>query len=132
LSDKTSVLRILIIEDSGIFRNIVSELLADHNVVGAKNFEEGYKKYIEFAPELVFLDISLPDGNGHDLLVKIKEHDKNAYVVITTASRLKEDILQSIKGGAQGYIVKPFSSETLHECIKTYLTYTENNKSSAN
>jgi two-component system, chemotaxis family, chemotaxis protein CheY len=123
MADKKSELKILIVEDSDIFRNIVSELLADHTIKSAKTIEDGYKKYIEFAPHLTLLDISLPDGSGHDLLIKIRTLDKNAYVVMMTASRLKEDILQSMKEGAQGYVVKPFSGETLIQCIDEYYTY---------
>jgi two-component system chemotaxis response regulator CheY len=116
-------LKILLIEDNDIFLNIVSELLDGHEVVGKKTAKEGLSGYKKFKPDIVFLDIALPDGNGHDLLTKIRKLNKNAYVIMMTASRLKEDILQSMEEGAQGYVVKPFSSEMLSECLKEYYEY---------
>lgn len=126
MAAKSEKLKILLIEDNGIFLNIVSELLIDHNVTWAKTVEEGLEKYKQFRPNITFLDISLPDGNGHELLVKIKAYDKDAYVIMMTASRLKEDILESMEEGAQGYIVKPFASDMLNECIREYHEYQSN------
>ena len=123
MAKKNKKLRILLIEDNGIFFNIVSELLADHKVAGAKTASDGLKQYNEFKPDITLLDIVLPDGNGHEILGKIRQMDKNAYVVMMTASRLKEDILQSQSEGAQGYIIKPFSSDMLNECINEYYEY---------
>jgi len=123
VADKNKKLKILIVEDNGIFFNIVSELLAEHEIIGAKTATDGLEKYKECRPDITFLDISLPDGNGHELLIKIRLCYKNAYVIMMTASRLKEDILQSMAEGAQGYIIKPFSSEMLHGCINEYYEY---------
>lgn len=123
---KTGKLKILLVEDNGIFLNIVSELLSDHIVKGAKTIEEGMDKYKQFKPDITFLDIALPDGSGHDLLLKLKDYDKSAYVIMMTASRLKEDILKSMDEGAQGYVVKPFASDMLNECLKEYYEYKAN------
>ena len=123
MADKSRKLKILLIEDNGIFLNIVSEMLAEHEVVGEKTAASGLLRYKEFKPDITLLDISLPDGNGHDILKQIRKIDKNAYVIMMTASRLKEDILQSMDEGAQGYVVKPFSSVMLAECIKEYCDY---------
>ncbi len=123
VATKQKKLKILLIEDNGISLNIVSELLADHIVKGAKTAAEGVAEYKEFQPNITFLDISLPDGNGHDLLMQIRKHDKNAYVIMMTASRLKEDILKSMDEGAQGYVVKPFASDMLLQCLKEYYEY---------
>lgn len=126
MATKSEKLKILLIEDNGIFLNIVSELLVEHNVKWAKTAEEGFEKYKQFHPNITFLDISLPDGNGHELLGKIKLYDQDAYVIMMTASRLKEDILESMEEGAQGYIVKPFASDMLNECIREYYEYQSN------
>lgn len=116
-------LKILLIEDNGIFFNIVSEMLTEHEVVGEKTAADGFERYKQIKPNITFLDISLPDSNGHELLLKIKEFDNDAYVIMMTASRLREDILQSMEEGAQGYIVKPFSGDIMQECIKEYYEY---------
>jgi two-component system chemotaxis response regulator CheY len=131
VANKQKKLKILLIEDNGIYLNIVSELLVGHTVKGAKTAAEGMSQYKKFHPDITFLDISLPDGNGHDLLMQIKNLNTDAYVVMMTASRLKEDILKSMDEGAQGYVVKPFASDMLNECIKEYYEYKGNMGSAA-
>lgn len=121
--DANSPLKILVIEDNNMFINIVAELLPEHAVKGANSAADGIAKYKEFMPDITFLDIALPDGNGHELLRMLKQSNPSSYIVMMTASRLKEDILQAMQEGAQGYIIKPFSSEMLHGCITEYLDY---------
>lgn len=121
-------LKILLIEDNGMYLSIVSELLPGHEVIGAKTATLGLDKYIEFHPDITFLDIALPDGSGQDLLVRLRKQDKNAYVVMMTASRLKEDVLQSMHEGAQGYIIKPFASQMLEQCVKEYWEFKKGGK----
>lgn len=125
MANKPKKLKILLIEDNGMFLNIVSEMLTDHDVVGEKTAADGLARYKKFKPDITFLDITLPDDNGHNVLLKIIGMDKEAYVVMMTASRLKEDILQSMEEGAQGYVVKPFSGNMMDECLKEYYEYIE-------
>jgi DNA-binding NtrC family response regulator len=98
-------------------------MLEGYDLLSAVTYQEGLAKYKENTPEITFLDISLPDGSGHDLLKEIRRITPDAYVIMMTASRIREDILQSMKEGAEGYIMKPFSSEMVKECIKEYYEY---------
>ncbi len=123
MAGKNKKLKILLIEDSGMFLTIMSELLVGHQIIVAKTAKEGWGNYKKFKPDMIFLDLALPDGHGNDLLLKIKENDKNAYIIMLTASRLKEDIMQSMQAGAQGYVIKPFSSQMINQCIKEYFEY---------
>lgn len=122
-------LKILIVEDNGMFLNIAEEMLEEHDVVAAKTYSDGMKQYKDTNPNIVFLDITLPDGNGHDFLKEVRKIDPDAYVVMLTASRMKDDVLRSMDEGAQGYIMKPFSYGILQQSLKEYSDYM-NDKSS--
>jgi len=116
-------LSILLVEDNGMFLNIAEEMLKGHKVIAAETAQKGVDAYKKENPDITFLDIALPDGNGHDILKKIKTMNEDAYVVMMTASRLKDDVLKSMGEGAEGYITKPFSEGMVKQCIKEYHEY---------
>lgn len=113
-------IKILLVEDSGIFRNITSEMLTGYDLVVAKDAAEGIKKFEECQPDIILLDIGLPDESGLSVMEKIRVKSKSVYIVIITASRLTDDIEKALKLGANGYIVKPFSKEKIMEVIDKY------------
>jgi two-component system chemotaxis response regulator CheY len=118
-------LSILIVEDNNMFLEIASEMLTEHKVIAVTSAEEGIMAYKQNKPDITLLDIALPDGNGHDVLKEIKQINPEAYVVMMTASRLKDDVLKSMDAGAEGYIMKPFSDGMVNECINEFYAYRE-------
>jgi len=116
-------LSILLVEDNGMFLNIAEEMLKGHNVISTETAKEGMDAYENEGPDITFLDIELPDGNGHEILKRIKEINKDAYVIMMTKSRLKDDVIKSMEEGAEGYITKPFSEGMIMQCIKEYHEY---------
>lgn len=74
-------------------------------------------------PDLVLLDIRLPDVNGFDILAKIRKHDalKGLPVIIMTAEATRDAVLRGILGGADGFITKPFQIHPLIKTVKTVL-----------
>lgn len=117
------ILSILVVDDNGMFLTIAEEMLNGHDVFSVKTAKEAVEVYKEKKTDITFLDIALPDGNGHDVLKEIRAINPAAYVIMMTASRLREDVLKSMDEGAEGYITKPFSEEMVHECIKEYRDY---------
>jgi two-component system chemotaxis response regulator CheY len=118
---KKKNLSILIVEDNGMFLTIAQEMLPEHDVITAGSAKDGLALYKKHNPDIVFLDITLPDGNGHDVLGEIKKINKDAYVIMLTASRLKDDVIKSMDEGAEGYVMKPFSDGMIHQCIEEFL-----------
>lgn len=118
-------LSILVVEDNGMFLSIAKEMLSEYDVIPATTAKEGLEKFKSEKPNIIFLDIALPDGNGHDLLKEMRVINPSAYVIMMTASRLREDVLTSMEAGAQGYIIKPFSSSILEQSIKEYYEFLE-------
>lgn len=100
---------ILIIDDDPLIRKTLSSHLSrtPFEVRQAEDGEQGLKMYEEFMPDLVVLDIRLPDIDGLEVLRHIKQRNKNACVVIMTAYDDMKTTVEAIKSGAYEYLVKP-------------------------
>jgi two-component system response regulator AtoC len=100
---------ILIIDDDPLIRKTLSSHLSrtSFEVNQAEDGEQGLKMYGEFMPDLVILDIRLPDIDGLEVLRRIKQRNKNACVVIMTAYDDMKTTVEAIKSGAYEYLVKP-------------------------
>ncbi len=74
-------------------------------------------------PDLVLLDVMLPDADGFDVLMKMRQHPalKSVPIVMLTAKASREAVLKGLSGGADGYITKPFEIEVLIKAVKTVL-----------
>jgi CheY-like chemotaxis protein len=77
-------------------------------------------------PDLVLLDVQLPDANGFDLLARMRQHPvlKTLPVVMLTAEATRESVLRGLQGGADGYITKPFEPDVLVSAVKAVLGLT--------
>lgn len=103
---------IMIVDDSRTSRKILREILErnGHSVVAeAVNGEDGYLKYKELNPDIVTMDITMPQMDGVECLSLIKKVNPEAKVLMITAAGQKEKMLESIKRGAEEFIVKPFN-----------------------
>lgn len=85
----------------------------EFEVIPVKTGEEAILKYIEHAPDMVFLDIHLPGLSGFDTLKSIKKIDPKAYVVMLSVDTVKRNIVDTNHNGASGFIKKPFSKTRL-------------------
>lgn len=102
---------VLIIDDDPLIRKTLSTHFAKqgYDVCLAENGEEGIRKHGEAYPDLVLLDIRLPDENGIEVLRKIKEKNAKTYVLIMTAYDDMRTTIDAIKLGAFEYLVKPLN-----------------------
>jgi DNA-binding response OmpR family regulator len=114
---------ILVVEDSDVLREMFLHAFSSmHIVYAADKIEDGWKLYIDKNPDIVFLDISLPDGNGHDLALRIKKRNPNTYVVMATASRYTEDKQEAASNHVDGFLTKPFTKKEINEHVSWYMT----------
>ena len=113
---------VLIIDDHPLFREGLKSLLAQHSwfeVVGeAGSGQEGLKKTKKLKPDLVLVDISLPDKSGIDLTRAIRELLPNTRVVIVSMHSRVDYIADAFRAGATGYVVKESASQRLVECLE--------------
>jgi len=122
---------ILIVEDHMIFCKEARHALPQHKVVLARSVEEAKEQYDDCLPNITFLDIDLPDGDGFAVLDYIRSQDPSAYVIILSGSKLQDDLNAAQNKGAQGYIIKPFTRSRLEYYINEYMKFREQNIKSA-
>ena len=111
---------VLVVDDSKTSRTMLRNILVanGYEVIGeAENGQEGYDKYCELEPDFVTLDITMPVMDGIETLVKIKEYDENAKVIMVTAAGQKGKMLDAIKLGAAEFVTKPFETDQIVSII---------------
>ncbi len=116
---------ILIVEDHPLFREGLVSLLSkqmDYEVVGeAAGGEEGIAKAKELKPDLVIMDISLPDMNGIDATRRIRISMSETKVIVLSIHSKIDFITDAFKAGASGYITKDATGEKLVECLEAVI-----------
>ena len=107
--------RLLIVDDEASIRDMLAFYFhkKGFEVQTASNFTEGQAAALRSAPDLVLSDIKMPDGNGLDLLRKIKADYPKTPVIMITAHTSTADAIEAMKAGAVDYIAKPFNIEEL-------------------
>lgn len=113
---------VIIIDDSKTSRSVLRNILEKNGyevLAEAGNGEEGYEKYCELNPDFVTLDITMPVMDGIETLVKIKEYDPMAKVIMVTASGQKGKMVDAIKLGASEFVTKPFETEQIIHIIES-------------
>jgi two-component system chemotaxis response regulator CheY len=110
---------ILIIEDDLVTRGIIAATFkTGYKVVQEKDAKSGIAAYVEHAPNVVFLDIHLPDHNGKIVLDRLKFIDPSAYIVMISGDSVADNVLTAHSKGAAGFIKKPFTKEKIVEYVK--------------
>ena len=107
---------VLIVDDSRTSRRFLRNMLteAGYEVVAeAVDGEDGMKKYEEFKPDIVTMDITMPVMDGVTALEKIKAYDNTADVIMVTSAGQKTNIVEALKRGAADFIQKPFESSAI-------------------
>ena len=105
---------ILICDDAAFMRMMIKDILSKngYNVAGeAENGAKAVEKYAELKPDLVLMDITMPEMDGIQALKKIKESDPSALVIMCSAMGQQAMVIESIQSGARDFIVKPFQQE---------------------
>ena len=114
------VLNILIVDDSLIMRtNLLRSLEGiGHKVIAeAVNGQEGIDAYNKYKPDLVTMDITMPEMNGIEAVEKIVALHPDSKIIMVTSHGQEAMVMGALKAGAKGYILKPISPEKLKESI---------------
>ena len=113
---------VLIVDDTLFMRASIKQMLEanGHSVAGeASNGVEAIAKFAEVKPDVILMDITMPDMDGLEALRRIKQIDPNAKVVMCTAMGQQAMVAKAVELGAQQFIVKPFQAERLIAAIDT-------------
>ncbi|MCL2082100.1 MAG: response regulator [Oscillospiraceae bacterium] len=116
--------RILIVDDAAFMRMMIKETLSKNGfeICGeAENGKIAVEKFNELQPDLVILDITMPEVNGIEALKAIRKINADAKVVMCSAMGQQAMVIEAIQAGAKDFIVKPFQSERICEAVKKVL-----------
>ena len=115
---------ILICDDAAFMRMMIKDILTKngYNVIGeAENGAKGVEKYAELKPDLVLMDITMPEMDGIAALKAIKASDAGATVIMCSAMGQQAMVIEAITAGAKDFIVKPFQADRVLEAVKKVL-----------
>lgn len=116
--------RILIVDDAAFMRMMIRDILTKNGfeVVGeAQDGAQAIERFKEFKPDLVTMDITMPEMDGITALKEIKKLDGAAKVIMCSAMGQQAMVIDAIQAGAKDFIVKPFQADRVIEAIKKTL-----------
>jgi two-component system chemotaxis response regulator CheY len=113
--------KVLTVDDSRVTLKILRKLLADteFDIVGeAGQGQEALEQYRQTSPDLVILDIVMPDMDGVQILDGIREIDPGARVVMVSSLGTKEKVMECLEKGAKSFLMKPYEKEDLLQVLR--------------
>lgn len=116
--------RVLIADDAKFMRMTIAKILeqGNHEVVGeAENGKQAVELYEKLNPDLVTMDITMPEMSGIEALKQICAKDPNAIVIMCSAMGQQKLVVEAIEAGAKDFIVKPFDENRVLEAINRVL-----------
>ncbi|AOZ87272.1 two-component system response regulator [Bacillus xiamenensis] len=116
--------KVLIVDDAAFMRMMIKDILVKNgfDVVGeAENGLQAVEKYKETSPDLVTMDITMPEMDGITALKEIKQIDASAKIIMCSAMGQQSMVIDAIQAGAKDFIVKPFQADRVLEAINKTL-----------
>ena len=117
-------IKVIIIDDHTLFREGLQRLLVRHEIdviSSVSNGEDGIKSIKKLEPDIVLLDLRMPNVNGIDVLKNIREHNKSLPVVMLTTSDDEKDLIEAFRNGASGYLLKDMEPDDLVVALRDVL-----------
>lgn len=117
--------KVLVVDDAKFMRHMIKKILIDMGceIVGeACDGTEACEKYKSLTPDVVTMDIVMPNVSGIEALKEIRLHDPKAKVVMISAIDQREPLMEALKLGAVDYVVKPFEKERVEEAMHRVIT----------
>ena len=113
--------RVLICDDAAFMRMMIKDILTKNGYEIAGEAENGaiaVEKYSELHPDLVLMDITMPEMDVIQALKKIRANDGNANVIMCSAMGQQAMVIEAIQSGAKDFIVKPFQPDRVLEAVR--------------
>ena len=117
--------KILVCDDSVLARkqlmDAVKEVADGATFIEGKNGAEAVELYKAESPDIVFMDIVMPEKDGNTALSEIREYDKDAVIIIVSSVGTQDQLKKAIQSGAKDFIQKPFEKNQIQEIIELRL-----------
>lgn len=112
----------LVVEDQDFSRKLLAGIFEhDYNCYMAANGEQAVAAYAQYVPDITFLDIELPDTDGHMLASLIKKHDPESYIVMVTGNNYIKDVEAAKANKVNGFIVKPYNKMKIKGSVEAFM-----------
>ena len=114
---------ILIVDDAAFMRlNLKNILKGDYDIAGeAEDGEEAVEKYQELNPDIVTMDITMPNMDGLEAIKAIMDIDPDAKIIVCSAMGQQKMVVKAVELGAKDFIVKPFNEDRVLEAVEKAL-----------
>ena len=112
--------KLMIVDDASFMRISIRQMVEDHGfqiVAEASDGSEAVEQYKKYKPDIVTMDITMPNMSGIEALKTIKSIDVNAKIIMVSAMGQESLIKEAVLNGAKSFIVKPFKKEKLLEVL---------------
>lgn len=123
--DKFKSYKILICDDTSFMRVIAKEIIQENYpqmvIEEAKDGKEALEKYIELKPDLVIMDLIMPECDGIQATEEILKYDPEAKIIITSATVIELEVIKALKAGAKDFITKPYKNQRVLNTVKRFL-----------
>jgi two-component system chemotaxis response regulator CheY len=116
--------RILVVDDTAFMRMMVKDVLIKngYEIAGeAQNGVEAVERFKELSPDLIIMDITMPEKDGISALKEIKKIDPKSKIIMCSAMGQQAMVIEAIQAGAKDFIVKPFQKERFIEAVRKVL-----------
>jgi two-component system chemotaxis response regulator CheY len=117
--------KVLVVDDAAFMRMMIKDILrkGGFEVVGeAEDGSKAVEKYKELRPDLVTMDITMPDMDGITAVKEIRKLDGNAQIIMCSAMGQQAMVIDAIQAGAKDFVVKPFQPERVLEAVRKVLS----------
>ena len=122
-------MKVLLVDDAAFVRMSLKKILDDASFgfeyIEAGDGEEAIEKYKIYSPDLVIMDITMPNMDGITAVSKIKEIDDNAVIIMCSSMGYQEKVLDAITAGAKDFIIKPYEADKVVKSIRAVLKLDE-------
>lgn len=116
--------KIMIVDDAAFMRMMIKDIITKNNlgiVIEAEDGSVAVEKYNQEKPDLVLMDITMPEMDGIQAVRQIVKKDPNAKIVMCSAMGQQAMVIEAIQAGAKDFIVKPFQPDRVIEAVKKML-----------
>lgn len=115
--------KVMVVDDSEFMRKVLRNILeaGGHKVIEARNADEALERYIKESPEVITMDIIMPDKDGIEAVRRIKEVNGKAKIIMVSALGHQKTVMRSLEAGAVDFIIKPFTADDVLESVNAVL-----------
>jgi two-component system chemotaxis response regulator CheY len=113
--------RVMVVDDAAFMRMMIKDILTKngYEIVGeAENGLKAVERYKELQPDLVIMDITMPEMDGIQAVKEIKKINPDAKIMMCSAMGQQAMVIESIQAGARDFVVKPFQSDRVIEAVQ--------------